>query len=266
LTHTFRDADAPQRVAWVGLEDRCDVVGGDFFREVPTAVAANRVLSVLCGHQWRYNVRMKLIGRYDSPYVRRVGVSLHALSLWFEHVPLSPFSQAAEFRKFAAIGRMPVLVLDSGETLIESAAILDYLDEVAGPTRALLPISGVERRKCLRILASSTAASDKAIAINYERRRPNHKIYADWIERSRVQLDAALSELEAFNLVLPDDLPLKQPQITAACTFGYVRRVDPDAVPRELYPSLDRLSAACEARAEFVACPEKYVAAPKVSS
>jgi glutathione S-transferase len=208
---------------------------------------------------------MKLIGRYDSPYVRWVGVSLHALGLSFEHVPLSPFSQAVEFRKFAAIGRMPALVLDSGEALIESAAILDYLDEVAGPARALLPISGFERRRCLRILASATAACDKGIAINYERRRPNHKIYVDWIERSRVQLDAALSELEAFNLVLPEDLPLKQPQITAACTFSYVRRVEPDAVRCALYPSLDRLSAACEARAEFVACPERYVTAPKMS-
>ena len=89
---------------------------------------------------------MKLIGRYDSPYVRRVGVTLHVLEQSFEHLPLSPFSQALEFRKHAAIGRMPVLILANGETLIESAAILDHLDEIAGPSGALIPIRGPERR------------------------------------------------------------------------------------------------------------------------
>src|SRR5215813_8305036 len=103
---------------------------------------------------------MKLIGRYDSPYVRRVGVTLHVLEQPFEHFPLSPFSQAMEFRKHATIGRMPVLVLEDGETLIESAAILDYLDEIAGSAAALIPERGPQRRKSLKILACATAACD----------------------------------------------------------------------------------------------------------
>jgi glutathione S-transferase len=126
---------------------------------------------------------MKLIGRYDSPYVRRVGVTLHVLEQPFEHIPLSPFSQAAEFRKHAAVGRMPVLILDSGETLIESAAILDHLDELVGPLAALIPPKGPKRRKALQILACATVACDKAIAINYERRRPVERIFHDWMER-----------------------------------------------------------------------------------
>src|SRR5262249_26243990 len=143
-------------------------------------------------------VSMKLVGRYDSPFVRRVAVSLHVLQTPFSLLSLSPFSQAAAIRRFSAIGRMPVLILDSGHTLIESAAILDYLDELEGPERALLPPSGSERRKSLRIVAAATAACDKAIAINYERRRPAEKLFDDWIKRCRGQLDAALHELEAF--------------------------------------------------------------------
>ena len=197
---------------------------------------------------------MKLVGRYDSPYVRRVGVSLHVLGLSFKHVPLSPFSQTTEFRKFAAIGRMPALVLDDDETLIESAAILDYLDEIAGPEHALVPRTGSQRRKSLRILASATAACDKAIAINYERRRPAERIYVDWLTRCRSQLDAALDELEAFRLALLDHQPLRQVEITAACTYGNVRRVEPDAISSGRYAWLDRLSVACEARQQFRAC------------
>src|SRR6201987_4336543 len=179
---------------------------------------------------------MILVGRYDSPYVRRVGISLHLLAMSFELLPLSPFSQATQLRQLSPIGRMPVLILANGEVLIESAAILDYLDEVVGPSRALLPASGELRRRCLRILASATAACDKAIAINYERRRPGDRILVDWIVRCRMQLDAALSELESFKrLSWPIHDRLMQPDITTACMLGYVRRVEPDALPEGRY-------------------------------
>jgi glutathione S-transferase len=199
---------------------------------------------------------MKLVGRYDSPYVRRVGVSLHALAVPFKHVPLSPFSHSTELRKFTAIGRMPALVLDDGETLIESAAILDHLDEIAGPTRALLPSAGVERRKSLRILASATAACDKAIAINYELRRPSEIISVDWLNRCRSQLAAAVGELEAFRLALTDHQQLRQVEITAACAYAYIQRVVPEVVGGGDCAWLARLSVACEARREFRACPQ----------
>jgi glutathione S-transferase len=149
---------------------------------------------------------------------------------------------------------MSALVLDSSETLIESAAILDYLDELVGAERALIPPVGAQRRKSLQILASATAACDKAIAINYERRRPAGLIHADWISRCWEQLDAALRELERFGLELADHQPLKQAEITTACACAYVRRVEPDAVSGGRYPQLDRLSASCEARAPFRAC------------
>jgi len=200
---------------------------------------------------------MKLVGRYDSPFVRRVAVSLHVLGFRFEQLPLSPFSQAADLRRVAPIGRMPALVLDNGEVLIDSTAILDYLDEVAGPGRALLPTSGLERRNSLRIIAAATAACDKAIAINYERRRPSDKIFDDWIVRCRAQLDAALSELEFYRR---DDWSisdgLMQVDISTACMTSYVHRVEPDAMPKGRYPKLDYLCEDCEAHPAFLACPE----------
>jgi len=202
---------------------------------------------------------MKLVGRYDSPFVRRVAVSLHVLGMPFESLSLSPFSQAAAIRSFSAIGRMPVLILDDGDALIESAAILDYLDERAGPSQALLPRSGPKRRKSLRIVAAATAACDKAVAINYERRRPVEKVLDDWIKRCRGQLDADLWELETFRKPdWPDAGRLMQPEITTACMVGYVRRVEPDALPAGRYPSLDDLSSSCEGHPAFIACPENY--------
>ena len=81
---------------------------------------------------------MILIGQYDSPFVRRVAVALVLHGLPYEHRPWSTFGDAARIAPFNPLRRVPVLLTADGEALIESGAILDYLDELAGPERALL--------------------------------------------------------------------------------------------------------------------------------
>ena len=96
---------------------------------------------------------LQLIGHFDSPFVRRVGVSLHMLGVPFDRSPLSVFGDAAKLRTFNPVGRVPALVLEDGDVLIESAAILDYLDDISGPDRALLPSRGKARRDALQTIA-----------------------------------------------------------------------------------------------------------------
>src|SRR5215472_4738324 len=96
---------------------------------------------------------MILVGQYDSPFVRRVAISLGVLGLACERDTRSVFSDFDAMRRINPLGRIPSLVLDGGEVLIDSAAILDWLDETAGPARALLPRAGPERRRALRLIA-----------------------------------------------------------------------------------------------------------------
>src|ERR1700740_3230651 len=103
---------------------------------------------------------MLLIGMYDSPYVRRVAVSLRLLHMGFEHAAWSVGSDFDRIRAHNPLGRVPTLVLDDGEALIDSSAILDFLDESVGPTRALLPPAGSERRAALYLMALATGAAD----------------------------------------------------------------------------------------------------------
>jgi hypothetical protein len=49
---------------------------------------------------------------------------------------------------------------------------------------------------------------------------------------------------------------LMQTDITTACTVGYVRRVELDALPEGRYPYLEELAARCEAESAFKACPQ----------
>ena len=88
---------------------------------------------------------MKLIGLFDSPYVRRVAVSMRLLGFPFEHVALSVFRNQDEMRQINPLVKVPMLVLDSGEKLIESTFILDYLDGEAAPEKRLMPAAGHAR-------------------------------------------------------------------------------------------------------------------------
>ncbi len=95
---------------------------------------------------------MILIGRYRSPFTRRVAITLRLYGLSYEHRPITAWANLADIQAFNPVGRVPALVLDDAEVLYESAAILDYLDELVGPDRALTPASGPARREVLRLV------------------------------------------------------------------------------------------------------------------
>jgi glutathione S-transferase len=198
---------------------------------------------------------MLLIGQYDSPYVRRVAVSLHLLGTPFERSPLSVFGDFDAMRRLNPLGRVPALVLDHGEVLVDSGAILDHLDELAGPGRALLPPSGPLRRRALQVMALATGASDKAAGIVYERGgRAPEKVDEAWLGRLRVQLQGALDALEQRR---PDPWFLGerfgQADVTVATMVAYLRLALPELVAPERVPALARHADACERLPAFEA-------------
>ena len=141
---------------------------------------------------------MILAGRFLSPFTRRVAITLKLLGLRFEHRPYGTIPDADKIREMNPLGRVPALVLDGGETLIESSAILDYLDELAGPERALTPPRGTERREALRAIGLALGVMEKAIAAHYERtRRPEDKRWEAWMEKFDGQTRDGLAALEA---------------------------------------------------------------------
>src|SRR5580698_5737685 len=110
-------------------------------------------MNAACGPQGGAGVglAMELVGYFSSPFVRRVGVTLHLYGMAFTHRPLRTIAEvdAAAIRAANPVGRIPALVLDDGSVLIDSACIIDWLDEAVGPARALMPREGVARRRVL---------------------------------------------------------------------------------------------------------------------
>src|SRR6267143_3403869 len=143
----------------------------------------------------RYLNSMILIGQYDSPFVRRVAIALRLYGLPFEHRPWSTFGEGDKIAPYNPLRRVPTLVLDGGEALIESAMILDYLDEVAGPDKAMIAARWPERRRGLKICALASGLGDKGVSLLYERvlRKDASKI---WVERCQAQIGGVLDVLE----------------------------------------------------------------------
>src|SRR4051794_9676674 len=142
---------------------------------------------------------MLLIGVNRSPFTRRVAITLNIYGVPFEQHALSGFDNRREVRASNPLGRIPALVLDSGETLIDSNAIIDHLDEAYGGDRPLTPRSGPERRTVLKVAAMMMGACEKCLHAAYERnRRPPEKLHQPWIDDCMAQVSAALVAVDAM--------------------------------------------------------------------
>ena len=199
---------------------------------------------------------MILIGMFDSPFVRRVAVSMTLLEIKFEHKNWSVGRDQAQIRKVNPLGRVPVLVLDDGEVLTESGAILDYLDDRVGQGRALLPVTGAPRRKALQLMALATGAAEKAVQQVYEGFfRPPEKRHEPWLQRLREQMDGALRLLDRAAAAEGDnwlvDEGLTQADVTVTCVFTYIDEAL--KLDKKLYSALRRHVARCEKMPAFKA-------------
>jgi glutathione S-transferase len=210
------------------------------------------------------SVAMLLIGMFDSPFVRRVAVSMKLLGFAFEHANWSVGKDQARIRRYSPLGRVPTLVLEDGEVLIESAAILDHLDSLVGPDRALVPITGAARREVLQLMALAIGAAEKGRELIYERiARPPQKRHEPWEERCRSQMHGAFGEIERRHLQRPGRWlvgeHLTQADITLTCAWTFLHEAL--ALDEGPYPSLTALADRCEALPEFVATHMPWFAA-----
>jgi len=197
---------------------------------------------------------MILVGQYDSPFTRRVAVTLHHYHMPFERNPLSVFANAAKMQKINPLIRVPSLILESGEVMIDSVAIVDYLDEQAGPARALVPPHGPERRKVLQITALAQGAAEKAGQITEERYfHPGKARSKEWEERCFTQLKAALKHLESeCGAPWFFDMHMSHADVMTGCLIGSIKLLVPEVFPASQYPKLHGLSLHCELMDEFV--------------
>ena len=91
--------------------------------------------------------KLKIIGSFVSPYVRKVLACMNLKGLAYEVDPITPFFGNDEFERLSPLRRIPVLI-DGDFSVSDSTVICAYLDD-AYPERPLLPADPKERARAL---------------------------------------------------------------------------------------------------------------------
>ncbi len=206
---------------------------------------------------------MILIGQYDSPFVRRVGIAMTLYGLPFEHRPWSSFSDADKIRTTNPLTRVPTLVLDNGDVLVESHAMLDYLDGLMPEARRMFPVAEPERHRAMRVAGLATGLADKAVSLFYEKRL--HGQVSDvWVNRCRAQIGGVLDVLEAERAVTKSPHwfgeCIGHADIAVAAALRFLGEAHPDVVALATYPALKAHAARLEALPVFQAVAQRFIA------
>ena len=183
----------------------------------------------------------------------------------FQHRPWSVFGDADKIAPFNPLRRVPTLVLDDGEVLIESGAIIDALDQMVGPEGAMLPAHGPPRRAALKVCALATGLADKAVSLVYE--RVLHETTSEvWIERCRGQVGGVLDFLEADRAGRAGSWwfgeTLGHADIAAACALRFLREAHGDVFDLIRWPALEAHCTRCEALPAFQAISQPFAFTP----
>ena len=195
---------------------------------------------------------MRLIGQYDSPFVRRVAIAMRLLGFDYQHLPWSVFADADKVAAYNPLLRVPTLVLDDGLALGESHGILLYLETVAG--RSLWPDEGGAFASALRIAGLATGAADKAVSLVYEELLHAHPS-PQWIERCEAQISSALDQLEATT-VTGD--ALGHAEVAVACAWRFITEAHSDRLDFGRWPQLAAHSQRCELLPLFVEISQSF--------
>ncbi len=195
---------------------------------------------------------MRLIIASPSPYARKARIALHEKGLAFTEELTVPWNPGTVAPAHNPLGKIPILILDDGQTVYDSSVILEYLDTVAGTT-AMIPAAGTDRVQAKQYEALADGISDAVVLIALEARRKPELQSRDWVARQRAKIDAGMAELdrvlgdrkwlvgEAFGLA----------DIAAGSALGYTALRLADHPWRETHPRLARYSDRLEQRASF---------------
>lgn len=159
------------------------------------------------------------------------------------------FADQTTLAQINPIGRVPTLILDDGFELVDSAAILDAVDEMFGGERRLMPRAGVERRQQMKLAAVAVGGCEKAVACLYER----HKRTTDsvWLGRLEQQTDNCLAWLQHHLEQMPGP---SHAQIATAVLVHFIQQYLPEMRDR-LRPTLLQMSEQAEQLPWFQAAP-----------
>ena len=138
---------------------------------------------------------MKLIGSPNSPFARKVRVLLLEKDIAFDWVTDVPFAPDTRVPDYNPLGKIPVLITDTGRTLYDSRVICEYV-ETLEPRNVFIPANDAARIEVKRWEALADGCGDAQAVIVSERRRTDPRQQsADWIAWQIQKIERGLKEM-----------------------------------------------------------------------
>lgn len=161
----------------------------------------------------------KLFYSSASPYSAKVRMAALYAGIAIEVVPTKTDEEPASLLAVNPLGKIPVLLLDDGRAIYDSAAIVQYLNRVS--KSALLPRNPDKRVDSEVLESLADGICDAALLMVYERRlRPEDKIHQPWLDKQWGKIVRALDHLNANPPKLPKKITSGQIALRAA--LGYL--------------------------------------------
>jgi glutathione S-transferase len=184
---------------------------------------------------------MKLTFSAASPFARKVRIAAIELGLIdkIEFVPTSvaPGQPNDDYSKITPVKKLPVLILDNGDVILDSYVIVEYLDELAGGGK-LIPASGPDRWKVKSDHSLLQGMLDSMLLCRYENMvRPKELKWQAWSDDHWNRAWAGMARFNGKADVL--SRPLDIVQIALACVLGYADFRYADCGWRKAFPNLD---------------------------
>jgi glutathione S-transferase len=184
---------------------------------------------------------MKLIFSQSSPFVRKVRIAAIELGLIdrieFAPTVVAPGQANDDYSRITPLKKLPALILDNGDVILDSYVIAEYLDELAGGGK-LIPASGPARWKVKSDHSLLQGMLDSMLLCRYEKAvRPQGLQWQAWSDDhwNRAWQGMARFDKQADVLSRPLDIV----QIALVCVLGYADFRFADCGWRKAYPSLD---------------------------
>ena len=185
---------------------------------------------------------MKLTFSPASPFARKVRIAAIELGLIdkiaLTPVTVAPGQQNEEYSRITPLKKLPVLILENGDVILDSYVIVEYLDELAGGGK-LIPASGALRWKVKSDHSLLQGMLDSMLLCRYEGMvRPEGLRWKAW---SDDHWDRAWTGMARFEhqVEAMQARPFDVAQIGLVCVLGYADFRFPDCGWRKAYPKLD---------------------------
>jgi glutathione S-transferase len=183
---------------------------------------------------------MKLTFSPASPFARKVRIAAIELGLVdkIEFVPatVAPGTANDEYSRITPLKKLPVLILNTGEVILDSYVIVEYLNELA--SGSLIPDYGPMRWKLKTDHSMLQGMLDSMLLCRYEKMvRPQGLQWQAWYDDHWNRAWSGMARFEARDDILSG--PMTIAQIGLVCVLGYADFRFADCGWRKAYPKLD---------------------------